>query len=53
MYLASEVLGLRATDIGAFFDDEVNRYLSLAPEMGQVVYHFAIRYPVSDPRLEA
>ena len=53
MYLASEVLGLRATGIGAFFDDEVNRYLSLAPEMGQVVYHFAIRYPVSDPRLEA
>jgi SagB-type dehydrogenase family enzyme len=53
MYLASEALGLRATGIGAFFDDEVNRYLSLDPEMGQVVYHFAIGYPVSDPRLEA
>jgi SagB-type dehydrogenase family enzyme len=53
MYLASEALGLRATGIGAFFDDEVNRYLSLAPELGQVVYHFAIGYPVSDPRLEA
>jgi SagB-type dehydrogenase family enzyme len=53
MYLASEALGLRATGIGAFFDEEVNRYLSLAPELGRVVYHFAIGYPVPDPRLEA
>jgi SagB-type dehydrogenase family enzyme len=53
MYLASEALGLRATGIGAFFDEEVNRYLSLASELGQVVYHFAIGYPVPDPRLEA
>ena len=53
MYLASEALGLRATGIGAFFDEEVNRYLGLAPELGQVVYHFAIGYPVPDPRLEA
>ena len=53
MYLAAEALGLRATGIGAFFDDEVHRYLGLAPEQGQVVYHFAIGYPVCDPRLEA
>jgi len=53
MYLASEALGLRATGIGAFFDDKVNRYLDLSPELGQVVYHFAIGYPVPDPRLEA
>jgi SagB-type dehydrogenase family enzyme len=53
MYLASEALGLRATGIGAFFDDRVNRYLDLSPEQGQVVYHFAIGYPVPDPRLEA
>jgi SagB-type dehydrogenase family enzyme len=53
LYLASEALGLRATGIGAFFDEEVNRYLSLSPELGQVVYHFAIGYPVPDPRLEA
>jgi hypothetical protein len=25
----------------------------VAPELGQVVYHFAIGYPVPDPRLEA
>jgi SagB-type dehydrogenase family enzyme len=53
LYLASEAVGLRATGIGAFFDDDVHRYLGMAPEQGQVVYHFAIGYPVPDPRLEA
>jgi hypothetical protein len=31
----------------------VQRYLNLIPEQGQVVYHFAIGYPVPDPRLGA
>ena len=53
MYLAAEALGLKATGIGAFFDDQVHRYLDLAPERGQVVYHFAIGHAVPDPRLEA
>ena len=53
MYLAAEALGLRATGIGAFFDDEVHKYLSLAVEQGRVVYHFAVGHPVRDPRLEA
>jgi len=53
LYLAAESLGLQATGIGAFFDEEVNRYLNLAPERGQVVYHFAVGYAVPDPRLEA
>jgi SagB-type dehydrogenase family enzyme len=53
LYLASEALGLRATGIGAFFDDQVNRYLGLSAEMGQVVYHFAVGYPIPDARLEA
>jgi SagB-type dehydrogenase family enzyme len=53
MYLAAEALGLRATGIGAFFDEQVNQYLGLSPQQGQVVYHFAIGYPVPDPRLEA
>ncbi len=53
LYLAAEALGLRGTGIGAFFDDEVHRYLGLAPEQGQVVYHFAVGHPVPDPRLEA
>jgi SagB-type dehydrogenase family enzyme len=53
MYLAAEALGLRATGIGAFFDEQVNQYLGLSPEAGQVVYHFAVGHPVADPRLEA
>lgn len=53
MYLAAEALGLRATGIGAFFDDPVHEYLGLAPAQGQVVYHFAIGHAVPDPRLEA
>jgi len=53
LYLAAEALGLAATGIGAFYDDEVHDYLNLASGQGQVVYHFAIGYPVPDPRLEA
>ena len=53
LYLAAEALGLGATGIGAFYDEEVHRYLGLAPAQGQVVYHFAIGYPIRDPRLEA
>jgi SagB-type dehydrogenase family enzyme len=53
LYLAAEALGFGATGIGAFFDDAVHRYLDLTADQGQVVYHFAIGYPVPDPRLEA
>jgi SagB-type dehydrogenase family enzyme len=53
LYIAAEALGLSATGIGAFFDDEVNRYLELSTEKGQVVYHFAIGHAVPDPRLSA
>ena len=52
LYLAAEAVGLGATGIGAFYDEEVHRYLNLAPDQGQVVYHFAVGYPVTDPRLE-
>ena len=53
LYLAAEALGLGATGIGAFYDDEVHRHLKLVPNQGQVVYHFAIGYPVPDSRLSA
>ncbi len=53
LYLAAEALGLGATGIGAFYDDGVHRYLNLVPSEGQVVYHFAIGYPVPDPRVSA
>ena len=32
MYLAAEALGLGATGIGAFYDDQVHYYLNLTPE---------------------
>jgi SagB-type dehydrogenase family enzyme len=51
LYLAAEAIGLGATGIGAFYDDEVHRHLNLVPNQGQVVYHFAIGYPVPDPRV--
>jgi SagB-type dehydrogenase family enzyme len=53
LYLAAEALGFGATGIGAFYDDEVHGYLNLTPKQGQVVYHFAIGYPVPDPRISA
>ena len=51
LYLAAKALGLGATGIGAFYDDEVHRYLNLTPDQGRVVYHFAIGYPAPDFRL--
>jgi SagB-type dehydrogenase family enzyme len=53
LYLAAEALGLGATGIGAFYDDEVHRYLNLTSWERQVVYHFAIGYPIPDPRVSA
>jgi SagB-type dehydrogenase family enzyme len=52
LYLAAESLGLGATGIGAFYDEEVHHYLHVTPAQGQVVYHFAIGYPVPDPRVQ-
>jgi len=53
LYLAAEALELGGTGIGAFYDEEVRRYLNLTAEDGQPVYHFAIGYPVTDTRLSA
>jgi SagB-type dehydrogenase family enzyme len=52
LYVGAEALGLAATGIGAFYDATVNDYLNLAPQQGQVVYHFAVGYPVRDTRQE-
>jgi len=53
LYLAAEAQGLRATGIGAFYDNEVHRYLDIPARQGQVIYHFAIGHAVPDPRCEA
>ncbi|MDX2150515.1 MAG: SagB/ThcOx family dehydrogenase [Bryobacteraceae bacterium] len=52
-YLAAEAMGFQSTGIGAFFDDQVHRYLDIEPSEGQVVYHFASGYAVPDLRLSA
>lgn len=51
LYLGAEGLGWNATGIGAFYDDEVQHFLELPPEQGQVIYHFAIGRAVHDDRL--
>jgi SagB-type dehydrogenase family enzyme len=51
LYVGATALGLAATGIGAFFDDGAHAYLGIKRE--QVLYHFAIGYPVPDSRLKA
>ena len=53
LYLAAEAFHMRATGIGAFFDEQVHNYLNLDATQRQVVYHFAIGHAVHDPRVEA
>jgi SagB-type dehydrogenase family enzyme len=53
LYVAAEALGFAATGIGAFYDEAVHRFLNIRQTEGQVVYHFATGYPISDPRISA
>jgi SagB-type dehydrogenase family enzyme len=63
LYLGAEALGWNATGIGAFYDDDVHRYLGFLEEEKrssedsselpqQVIYHFAVGRAIFDPRLE-
>ena len=63
LYVGAEALGWSATGIGAFYDDDVHRYLGFLDEEAksadaralprQVIYHFAVGRAVPDPRIEA
>ncbi|MGB6546282.1 MAG: SagB/ThcOx family dehydrogenase, partial [Candidatus Acidiferrales bacterium] len=62
LYVGGEALGWNATGIGAFYDDDVHRYLGFLDEEKdsdsrtlprQVIYHFAVGRAVPDPRIEA
>ncbi|MGB6431279.1 MAG: SagB/ThcOx family dehydrogenase [Candidatus Acidiferrales bacterium] len=63
LYVGAEALGWNATGIGAFYDDDVHRYLGFLGEEAtsadartlprQVIYHFAVGRAVPDPRIEA
>lgn len=50
LYLTAEALGYNGTGVGAFFDDDVNKYLKL-PEGKEVIYHFTIGRAIIDHRL--
>ncbi|MBP7861107.1 SagB/ThcOx family dehydrogenase [bacterium] len=49
-YLTSHALGLDATGIGCFIDDEINSYIAL-PSGFEVIYNFTFGSALKDPRL--
>jgi SagB-type dehydrogenase family enzyme len=51
LYLAATARGWEATGIGAFFDDDVHRWLGLKGPDRQVIYHHSIGRAAPDPRL--
>ncbi|MHC4846673.1 MAG: SagB/ThcOx family dehydrogenase, partial [Planctomycetota bacterium] len=51
LYVAAAARGHQATGIGAFFDDDVHRWLGLAGRERQVIYHHSIGKAAPDPRL--
>jgi SagB-type dehydrogenase family enzyme len=54
LYLQAEAVGLRATGIGCFFDDDLHAVLGLdpAPRTWQVLYHFTVGAPEEDSRIQ-
>ncbi|WP_199917004.1 SagB/ThcOx family dehydrogenase [Parazoarcus communis] len=53
LYLLAELLGLRGTGIGCFFDDPVHEALGLSGSSHQTLYHFTIGLPIDDARIES
>jgi SagB-type dehydrogenase family enzyme len=51
LYLAATARGWEATGIGAFFDEDVHRWLGLRGTARQVIYHHSIGRAAPDPRL--
>jgi SagB-type dehydrogenase family enzyme len=51
LYLEAESAGMRGTGIGCFFDDSMHELVGLRGPGLQDLYHFAVGFPVEDPRL--
>lgn len=51
LYLGSESLGFNSTGIGAFFDDDLNRFLKLN-KGHEVIYNFAMGKAIPDKRIQ-
>ncbi|XP_020585650.1 uncharacterized protein LOC110028232 [Phalaenopsis equestris] len=51
LYLEAHAVGISATGIGCYFDDDVHRVLGLKGLEFQSLYHFTIGSPVLDKRI--
>ncbi len=51
LYLGAEMVGVRGTGIGCYFDDMMHRALRLEGREWQSLYHFTVGGPVEDGRL--
>ena len=51
LYLQAEVIGIRSTGIGCFFDDPVHEVFGILDMSYQSLYHFTVGGPVEDTRL--
>ncbi len=52
LYLEAEAAGVRATGIGAYFDDAVHDVFGLRGRRFQSLYHFTVGGAVEDTRLQ-
>ena len=53
LYLQAEMIGLRGTGIGCFFDDPIHDLLGLTNESFQCIYHFTVGLALDDTRIES
>ncbi len=51
LYLEAEAASVRATGIGAYFDDWVHETIGLRNHDFQSLYHFTVGGPLDDPRI--
>lgn len=51
LYLEAHAVGISATGIGCYFDDDVHRVLGLKGMEFQSLYHFTIGSPILDERI--
>jgi SagB-type dehydrogenase family enzyme len=52
LYLQAEMMGLRGTGIGCFFDDPIHELLGLTDNTFQTIYHFTVGLALDDTRIE-
>ncbi|MES2013855.1 MAG: SagB family peptide dehydrogenase [Pseudomonadota bacterium] len=52
LYLQAEMVGLRGTGIGCFFDNPIHELLGLTDDTFQTIYHFTVGLALDDTRIE-